>query len=297
MAAFEPPSAAERERAIGSTNGLPVSLCRAFRPTGFAPMTKPGPNDWLAMHRESGQTFEQFTRANPNRPDTQRNKIYLLPLGSFPEKRSPPLITLRDYAAAFFGMEVEVLPAVPIDFKSTTTRTNQYTQKRQLLTSDILTGLQQKLPKDAFCLLGITMEDLYPDPTWNFVFGQASLQERVGVYSFVRYDPSFYGQPPGTNDEKLILRRSCDVLTHETGHMFGMPHCIYFNCLMAGSNHLQESDARPMHLCPVCLRKLHFSVELDITERYRRLKACCNKMGFKDESAWITDRLKQITAP
>jgi archaemetzincin len=33
------------------------------------------------------------------------------------------------------------------------------------------------------------MEDLYPEPSWNFVFGQASLNERVGVYSFARYGP------------------------------------------------------------------------------------------------------------
>ncbi len=53
--------------------------------------------------------------------------------------------------------------------------------------------------------------------------------------------------------------------------MFNMDHCVYFHCLMNGSNHLQESDARPMHLCPVCLRKLHHSVGFDPVERYRNL--------------------------
>jgi len=56
--------------------------------------------------------------------------------------------------------------------------------------------------------------------------------------------------------ERLLLRRSCKVLAHEMAHMFGIEHCIYFHCLMNGSNHLEESDARPMHLCPVDLRKL-----------------------------------------
>lgn len=31
------------------------------------------------------------------------------------------------------------------------------------------------MPKDAFCIVGITMIDLYPKDSWNFVFGQASL--------------------------------------------------------------------------------------------------------------------------
>jgi len=43
------------------------------------------------------------------------------------------------------------------------------------------------------------MEDLYPDPSWNFVFGQTSLPGYVGVYSFARYD-SFY-QKAGFDQE------------------------------------------------------------------------------------------------
>jgi predicted Zn-dependent protease len=55
----------------------------------------------------------------------------------------------------------------------------------QILTRDVLRWLQGYLPEDAFCLLGITMEDLYPNPSWNFVFGEAALRERVGVASRV----------------------------------------------------------------------------------------------------------------
>ena len=62
------------------------------------------------------------------------------------------------------------------------------------ISTDVLNFLRTKLPSDAFCILAVTMEDLYPDPTWNFVFGQASLTERIGVYSFARYDPAFYGE-------------------------------------------------------------------------------------------------------
>jgi archaemetzincin len=31
------------------------------------------------------------------------------------------------------------------------------------------------------------------------------------------------------------------VLTHETGHLFGLAHCVYFHCVMNGSNHLQKT--------------------------------------------------------
>ena len=35
-------------------------------------------------------------------------------------------------------------------------------------------------------MLAITAFDLWPGPGWNFVFGQASLTERVGVWSMAR---------------------------------------------------------------------------------------------------------------
>ena len=72
----------------------------------------------------------------------------------------------------------------------------------------------------------------------------------------LRYDPAFYGKPQTPDYGALVLRRSCKVLAHETAHIFGLAHCIYFSCLMNGSNHLAESDRRPLHLCPVCLREL-----------------------------------------
>ena len=138
------------------------------------------------------------------------------------------------------------------------------------------------------------MEDLYPEPSWNFVFGQASLNERVGVYSFARYDPAFYGELRGKDYPALLLRRSMKVLTHETGHMFGLTHCVYFNCVMNGSNHLQESDRRPLHLCPVCLRKLQFSLDFDVVKRYEALAQFERQAGLEDEAGWVDRRLERI---
>lgn len=34
---------------------------------------------------------------------------------------------------------------------------------------------------------------------------------------------------------------------------------------MNGSNSLEEEDVIPFHLCPVCLRKLHFSIGFDVS--------------------------------
>ena len=292
---FETPNESERLRAIGSVENLPQVVKRALEPgDAFAPMPVPGPHDWLAAHPEPGQSFEQFVRSRPNRPDRQRNIIYLQPLGDFPSDEAPPQNLLQEYAAVYFAMEVRLLPSLSLSGQRITERRNPTTHNRQLLTTDILAVLKKRIPGDAFCLLGITMHDLYPEPSWNFVFGQASLRERVGVYSFARYDPAVYGQPRGKDRKKILLRRSCKVLAHETGHMFGLLHCVYYRCALNGSNHLAESDARPMHACPVDLHKLHHSIGFDVARRYAKLWRFYRKVGFEDEAEWTKERLEWI---
>ena len=288
------PDAAERLAAIGPTAGLSPSLRRALEPgDAFAPIPAPGPSDWLAVHPESGQTFARFVDSGYHQPDARRRTIYLQPLGAFAEG-SPPLDQLQQFAAAFFMLDIVVLPALDIAASLITTRQNPHSGHLQLLTSDILALLRRQLPGDAYALLGITMSDLYPDPAWNFVFGQAALRKRVGVYSFARYDPRFFGEAPSDDWQQLMLRRSCKVLAHETAHMFGIAHCVYFHCLMNGSNHLAESDARPMHLCPVDLRKLQHSVGFDVVAREERLHDVCLHLGFTDESRWFREHWATI---
>merc|ERR1711998_354139 len=103
----------------------------------------------------------------------------------------------------------------------------------------------------------------------------------VGVFSFARYDPSGSFLPPDgstaglapmTEAEKAqLLHRCCRVLCHEGSHVVGLKHCIHFQCLMNGSNHLGESDACPLHLCPVCLRKLADACGFEPLQRYEML--------------------------
>ena len=293
--AFKPPTKKEIIAAIGSTAKLPAALQRALTPDDdFEPIPAPKPGDWLAEHRERGQTFDDFVRSGSNRPNDARHVIYLQPIGQFRQDRSPSLDLLGDYAAAYFLSDVCILPAQDAEKLNFTTRSNPYTRKRQILTGDILDMLLGKLPADAFCVLAVTMEDLYPDPRWNFVFGHASLHDRVGVFSFARYDPAFYGEKRGSRYQQLLLRRSARVLVHETAHMFSLAHCIYFSCVMNGSNHLQESDSRPLALCPVCLHKLQYAIGFDVAARYRRLLEFYRNVGFDFEADWLAGRLTKI---
>jgi archaemetzincin len=219
------------------------------------------------------------------------------PLGGFPKDRSPSLDLLKKFSKAYFGMKVKLLPAQPVEKSRLTTRINPGTRKLQVLAGDVLDLLKRKLPADAYCVQAVTMEDLYPQASWNFVFGMASLRERVGVFSFARYDPAFYGGTRKKDYKTVLLRRSCKVLAHESGHMFGLEHCVYFSCCMNGSNHLGESDSRDVHLCPMCLRKLQHVAGFDVVKRYEALKAVYREMGLEKEAAWVEKRLKHIAPP
>ena len=163
----------------------------------------------------------------------------------------------------------------------------------------------RQVPKDAHCLLGLTMEDIGVFERVTFLFGLASFAQRVGVFSFCRQDPAWYrGKARMTDDLRMVFERATEreegdeatvtrralwTLSHEIGHTFGIRHCRFYHCTMAGSNGLEETDKRAARdLCPVCLRKLSWSTltsnlrAVDTTipptstvpwalERYRRL--------------------------
>ena len=57
-------------------------------------------------------------------------------------------------------------------------------------------------------MLTVTMQDLYPFDSWNYVFGWANYVSRTGVFSFGRYHPDFnnydYGDEYDDEEEKEV---------------------------------------------------------------------------------------------
>jgi len=284
-----------RVAAIGNITKLSPELQRAFDPAiDFEPPHEPGEDDWLAAHPEPGQSYDQFVASDPNKPDATRRVLYLLPIGAIDGEGAPPLEPLVAVIHAFYGLEVKILPPVTVADVAPTTRVNDFTRKRQLLAPDVLNWMSWKVPQDAYGVVGITMEDLYPDPEWNFVFGQASFKERVGVQSFARYDPAFFGDERPDGWQALVLRRATWTMVHEIGHMFGLHHCVHYQCILAGSNNQAESDRAPLHVCPACAHKLWWALRYDPAAREEALAAALTSAGFADEAAWSARRARWI---
>ena len=279
---FIQPTDEERLAAVGNLQQLREEWWPFFQPHETTlPIPVPQDGDWLAEHPQSHQSFDLFLKQRPNRPNRERGTMYLLPLDEFDEY-VPQLEDLRDFMQRYFGMPTKVLPRHTFPPQRVTERNNPHTKNLQWLTSDVLRELKPLLPPDAFCMLGVTMTDLYPDPKWNFVFGQATFTDRVGIYSFARFDTTFWGNERSPAGRLEMLRRSCHLIAHETGHMFGIRHCVYYQCVMNGCNSQAESDTQPLRACPVCLRKLQWSINFDPAQRERELTEVYERLGMTD---------------
>lgn len=255
----------------------------------FEPMGEPGPSDWLAANREPGQTFGEYIDSDPTLPTEERKVIYVQPLGKFDSGQKRVIKITSEYIEAFFGLPVRSLSetAIPGTLPSKDYRTIDYPKHRQIRSGYILEKiLQPALPKDAAALIGFTNEDLYPDTTMYFVFGQASLENRVGVWSLFRLDDQA--------DFQKFLARTMKIAVHETGHMFSMRHCTKYECVMSGSNHLGETDRRPIDACPECMAKICWMRKEQPAERYKRLVAFANKNALKMDAGEFSRKLKAV---
>ena len=245
-------------------------------------LEKPRPGDWLDRHKEPGQTFRQYLDCDPVTAKGKRRTIYIQPLGGLSEAQRKVVTLTADFMGRYFGLPVKVKKALPLSLvPKEARRVHPRWGVKQILTTYVLDRiLRPRLPEDAAAYLAFTASDLWPGKGWNFVFGQASLRDRVGVWSIHRY-----GDPGG--DEKsflLCLRRTLKTACHETGHMFSMLHCTAYRCNMCGSNSLSESDRRPLWLCPECMAKVCRATGVEPLARYKSLLEFCRAHGLKTEA-------------
>ena len=124
------------------------------------------------------------------------------------------------------------------------------------------------------------------------MFGQASLSERVGVWSLSRN-----GNVDGSAAERrLFLKRTLGTAVHETGHMLGIPHCIAFECGMNGSNNRAESDRQPLEFCPECQAKISWTCGCSWRARYQSLIEFGRQHELREEVEFWTQSLAAISA-
>lgn len=322
MAPFKPRTLNQCLEAVGDA---PPAVKGSLWAEGlFKVLGKPRPGDWLESHEEIGQSFNQYaqSRSRPQLPRPGCEGLLLCPFGqSFAGPLGASVMAqLQKYCAAFFpGIKVEWLPKV-LNLKDVRRRENDSGHKQYLIGDmfQILNSHKDVVSKrNAYCRLGVTLEDIYPGDEWNYVFGQARLLERVGVFSFARHSPVFYSGVHAldaklSQDQEQKWMMSCfKTMVHETGHMLGMKHCIYFKCLMNGSNGPSES-AGSAFFCPVCMHKLIHALAAvwraslpAIDSRYAEIQAALQELAGSADTeetslgrslAWLAARRAQLAA-
>ena len=263
----------------------------------FKPMGEPGPSDWLRAFTEPGETFDQYIDSKPTLPTKERGVIYIQPIGNFTSQQSQVIKTTSEYIEAFYGLPVKSLPAKPPPGKLTEPdeRMIDYPKHRQIRTGYILDKiLTPALPKDAAALIAFTNEDLYPGGTMYFVFGQASLENRVGVWSLYRLK-SRAVPPASAGGMDIFLERTMKIAVHEVGHMFSMRHCTKYECVMSGTNHLGETDRRPIDACPECMAKIAWMTKTSPKDRYERMIKFAAKYKMTSAEKDLTAKSKAVS--
>ncbi|MBT1705941.1 archaemetzincin [Chryseosolibacter indicus] len=233
------------------------------------PLGAPEPGEWLFDHPEKGQSFEQYKLSNPVKPDSVRNTIIMLPLGSFTPYQDSVIKYTAEYLHIFFGLNTKILPRRGTDIISNLTVPRFSDGTEQLLTTDILNYLQNNIPQEGLVMMAVTSKDLYAGSSYNFVFGQARTKHHIAVSSLSRY----YNGALDAVGYRICLERLIKTSAHEIGHMFSCQHCTNAVCIMNGTNNLAESDNCPNRLCSECHKKLHWNLQFPIHERIRGLKA------------------------
>jgi archaemetzincin len=241
---------------------------------------EPLPGEWREAHPEISQPVDSFVQKFTRIDNRGEKIIYILPIGEMNETQQAALNVCHEFIQVFFGVKVELLEAVGDQIIPDSAR-RVHLGTEQLLSKFILYRiLKPKIPDDGLAMFAITENDLYPREGWNFVFGQASLRDKVGVASMYRLNAG--------RNEVLFRKRLMRTVAHELCHILQIKHCQKYACLMNGSNSLEEADKRPLWLCPGCLRKLTWHLGYDADESFQSLQKFYDETGFRTEFEFIS---------
>ena len=160
---WHPPcDATSRSRALGEPDDSPLAKC--WQSCEALPLPKAG--DWLAKGQPGekdrpGQSVAQFCRPGRALPSRAAGVVYLAPIGSV--SGAPPIRTLCDFLHAMFGLEVRELQSIQrtkaVD--GVISRTADYKPHGPMINAqETLDLMHKEKPRDAFLVLGYTMEDM-----------------------------------------------------------------------------------------------------------------------------------------
>jgi archaemetzincin len=133
-------------------------------------------------------------------------------------------------------------------------RTTLNSVRKQMFFNTLVARVAAEPADDALRLV-ITDYDLYKT-SHQFVFGDASEDQRIAVVSVHRLRSEFYGERA---DPNLLFQRTLKESVHDLGHALGLKHCYNARCAMYFSNSIYDTDNKLSHFCDTCEKRVRAS--------------------------------------
>jgi len=134
-------------------------------------------------------------------------------------------------------------------------RTTLNSVRKQLFLNTLYARVVAATPESTGLRLAVTDFDLYKT-SHQFIFGDASEEQRVAVVSLHRLRGDFYGDRADAN---LLFQRTLKECVHDLGHAFGLKHCFNPRCAMYLSGSIFDTDNKLSHFCETCERRVRAS--------------------------------------
>lgn len=136
----------------------------------------------------------------------------------------------------------------------------------EFMSSALIPELEKEAEEQVQAII-LTSEDLFSSDLGNFVFGTASLTDRVGIWSNARF-----GDPSSSPKEfETCLLRMMKISTHEFGHMQHLSHCTDYECNIGGYMSLKELDNRPLLYCLQDTAKICYLTHTSLLEYHKKI--------------------------
>ncbi len=229
--------------------------------------------------KDNDKSLIDFINSNPNKVDSTRKVVYLLPFGNMKPEVEKLIKGEIEYLKAFLQLDIKILDRIPYDSikKITSIQTrkvprldfNYYAKMKggattlteQIQATSFINEVMKKnKPKDAVAVLGITEHDIY-NPNYNYLFGISELKDGVGLVSTFRLIDY-------SKETKYNIRK---VVSKQIVNMFSIPNVQDFKCLMNFHNNIEELNKGEFDLSPRALEKLNYAIGFDHSKRFEDL--------------------------
>jgi archaemetzincin len=247
--------------------------------------------------KDYDKSLIEFINSNPNKVDSTRKVVYLLPFGNMKPEVEKLIQSEVEYLKAFLQLDVKILDRIPYDSikKITSIQTRmvpgpdfEYYSKMKggtptlteqiQATSFIDAVMKQNKPKDAVAVLGITEHDIY-NPKYNYLFGISELKDGVGLVSTFRLID--YGEETKYNIRKVVSKQIVN--------MFSIPNVRDFKCVMNFHIDINELYRGKFDLSPRALEKLKYAIGFDYSKRFDDLAKFWTKEKNNEEAKYYEE--------